>query len=96
MVVDPLPHTILFASIIPSFLAFIAYLMHIYNMLLYTILQATIDVGLDLVREVLVTEGEAATIGEGQDQDLDQDHAPQHIEEGIMYMHRIDVAFERM
>lgn len=30
-------------------------------------------------------EGEAATIGEGQDQDLDQDHAPQNIEEGDLY-----------
>jgi hypothetical protein len=27
-------------------------------------------------------EGEGATIGEGQDQDLGQDHAPQNIEEG--------------
>lgn len=57
-----------------------------YNVLLYTILQAMIDVDLDLVREVQVREGEAATTGEGQDQDLDHDHAPQHIEEGSVYM----------
>lgn len=72
----------LWPIVLPSFLALHVSLSDVYNTLLYTILQATIDVGLDLVREVQVREGEAATTGEGQD----QDHAPQHIEEGSVYM----------
>lgn len=53
-------------------------------------LQATLDTGLDLVREVHMREGEGATIGEGQDQDLGQDHAPQNIEEGEVYILNIN------
>ena len=79
-----------------SFYALYVPLSGAYNMLLYTILQATIDVGLDLVREVQVREGEAATTGDGQDQDLDQDHAPQHIEGGSVYMLNIIIYMEQL
>lgn len=53
---------------------------------LYIVLQDITDIGLDLVQEVHMREGEAAIIGEGHDQDLDQDHAPQNIEEGDLYV----------
>ena len=42
-----------------------------------------IDVDLNLVPEVRVIEGVAATTGEGQD----HDHVPQHVEKGSVYMH---------